>query len=255
MGQRATSQGAPPRVPSPALFPSPDARDHVAPRATSSQVPRAPAEALPRPDHPPPRSPKAQRRRQAPAPRRRRCPSPGGLSPEEQARAEVRVLQRVGLAHLAGGGGRGPGSRCSGDGAAPGGAGGEAGGSDTARCSLRDTEPPASGSGAPGGCPLLPSAPGAWSRERWEHRLSGLCPGPRRCEARLQAHLMEPLRETAAPKAPDRGAYVWAPGCKFYQRARSEPGPPPRRRRGRGRLHQKRSLNCGEDREKAGTRR
>ena len=156
-----------------ALFPSPDARDHVAPRATSSQVPRAPAEALPRPDHPPPRSPKAQRRRQAPAPRRRRCPSPGGLSPEEQARAEVRVLQRVGLPHLAGGGGRGPGSRCSGDAAAPGGAGGEAGGSDTARSSLRETEPPASGSGAPGGCPLLASAPGAWSRERWGQQDQG----------------------------------------------------------------------------------
>ena len=60
-----------------------------------------------------------------------------------------------------------------------------------------------------GGRQLRASAPGAWSRERWEHRLSGLCPGPRRCEARLQAHLMEPLRETAAPKAPDRGAYVW----------------------------------------------
>ena len=74
-------------------------------------------------------------------------------------------------------------------------------------------------------------------------------------EARLQAHLMEPLRESAAPKARDRGPYVWAPGCKFYQMARSEPGPPPGRRRGRGRLHQKRSLSCGEDQEKAGTRR
>ena len=74
-------------------------------------------------------------------------------------------------------------------------------------------------------------------------------------EARLQAHLMEPLRDSAAPKARDRGAYVWASGCKFYQRACSEPRPPSRRRRGRGRLHQKRSLICGEDQQKAGTRR
>ena len=42
-----------------ALFPSPDARDHVAPRATRSQVPRAQRKELPRPDHPAPRSPKA----------------------------------------------------------------------------------------------------------------------------------------------------------------------------------------------------
>ena len=119
----------------------------------AARCPGRQRKALPRPDHPTPRSPKAQRRRQAPAPRRRRCHSPGGLSPEEQARAEVRVLQRVGLPHLAGGGGRGPGSRCSGDGAAPGGAGGEAGGSDTARSSLGETEPPASGSGAQRGPP------------------------------------------------------------------------------------------------------
>ena len=42
-----------------ALFPSPDTKDHVAPRATRSQVPRAPQKALPRPDQPPPRPPKA----------------------------------------------------------------------------------------------------------------------------------------------------------------------------------------------------
>ena len=119
-----------------ALFPLPDARDHVAPRVTRSPVPRAPAESAPSPRPPCPRSPKAQRRRQSPAPRRRRCHSPSRLSPEEQTRAEVRVLQRVGLPHLAGGRGRGQGSRCSGDGAAPGGAGREAGGSDTARSVL-----------------------------------------------------------------------------------------------------------------------
>ena len=119
-----------------ALFPLPDARDHVAPRVTRSPVPRAPAESAPSPRPPCPRSPKAQRRRQSPAPRRRRCHSPSRLSPEEQARAEVRVLQRVGLPHLAGRRGRWQGSRCSGDGAAPGGAGREAGGSDTARSVL-----------------------------------------------------------------------------------------------------------------------
>ena len=101
----------------------------------------------------------------------------------------------------------------------------------------------------------LGSGIGSGGGSRTKGRPGGLCPGPRSCEARLQARLMEPLRETAAPKAPDRGAYVWAPGCKFYEMARSEPGPPPRRRRGRGRLHQKRSLSCGEDQEKAGTRR
>ena len=42
-----------------ALFPSPDARDHVAPRATRSQLPRAQRKELPRPDHPAPRPPKA----------------------------------------------------------------------------------------------------------------------------------------------------------------------------------------------------
>ena len=102
----------------------------------AARCPGRPRKALPRPDHPSPRSPKAQRRRQAPSPRRRRCHSPGGLSPEEQARAEVRVLQRVGLPHLAGGGSHGPGSRCFGDGAAPGSAGGETGGSDTTRSVL-----------------------------------------------------------------------------------------------------------------------
>ena len=177
------------------------------------QAPRCPGrqrKALPRPDHPPPRSPKAQqRRRQAPAPRRRRCHSPGGLSPEEQARAEVRVLQRVGLPHLAGRGGRGPGSRCSGDGAAPGGAGGEAGGSDTARSSLREVEPPASGSGAQRGPPAQCLCP--WGLESGAVGAAGPrgsqpgSAGGRAGEARLQARLMEPLRETAAPKAPDAG--------------------------------------------------
>ena len=167
MGQRATSQGAPPRVPSPGL---------CSPRQMSGttwthglQPSRCPG----RPDHPPPRSPKAQRRRQAPSPRRRRCHSPGRLSPEERARAEVRVLQWVGLPHLAGGGGRGPGSRCSDDGAASGGAGGEAGGSDTVQSSFRETEPPASGSGAPGARPVRASASGAWSRERWGQQDEG----------------------------------------------------------------------------------
>ena len=103
----------------------------------------------------------------------------------------------------------------------------------------------------------LPLGPGVGSGggSRTKGQPGGLCRGPRRCEERLQARLMEPVKETAAPKAPDRGAYVWAPGCKFYQRPRSEPGPPPRRRRGRGRLHQKRSFSCDEDPEKAGTRR
>ena len=45
------------------------------------------------------------------------------------------------------------------------------------RSSLRETEPPASGSGAPGsgwGCHLLRgSASGAWSRERWEQQDQG----------------------------------------------------------------------------------
>ena len=58
-GGRAASQGAPPRVTSPGLLPSPDARNHVAPRATRSQVPRAQRKELPRPDQPPPRPPKA----------------------------------------------------------------------------------------------------------------------------------------------------------------------------------------------------
>lgn len=139
MGQRATSQGAPPRVPSPGLCSPRQTPGTTWPHGLqAARCPGRQGKALPRPDHPPPRSPKAQRRRQGPAPRRRRCPSPGGLSPEEQARAEGRVLQRVGLPHLAGAGGRGPGSRCSGDGAASGGAGGEAGGSDTARFSQGD---------------------------------------------------------------------------------------------------------------------
>ena len=148
----------------------------------AARCPGRQRKALPRPDHPPPRSPKAQGRRQAPAPRRRRCHSPGGLSPEEQARAEVRVLQRVGLPHLACGGGRGPGSRCSGDGTAPGGAGGEAGGSDTARSSLGETEPPASGSGAQGGATRLvplPLGPGVGSGggSRTKGQPGGLCRG------------------------------------------------------------------------------
>ena len=59
-----------------------------------------------------------------------------GRSPDKQARAEVRLLQRVGLhlrghgQHLAGQGGRRLGSPCSGGGgppAAPGGAVGDAG--------------------------------------------------------------------------------------------------------------------------------
>ena len=102
----------------------------------AARCPGRQRKALPRPDHPPPRSPKAQRRRQAPAPRRRRCHSPGGLSPEEQARAEVRLLQRAGLhlcghgQHLVGQSEHRPGSPCSGGGgapAAPGGTGGDAG--------------------------------------------------------------------------------------------------------------------------------
>lgn len=42
-----------------ALFPSPDSRDHVFPRATSSQVPRAPAESTPSPRPPPSSVPKS----------------------------------------------------------------------------------------------------------------------------------------------------------------------------------------------------
>ena len=63
------------------------------------------------------------------------CPVswPGGLSPEEQARAEVRFLQRVGLhlrvkrRHRAGRGGRGAALRCSAGGEAPAAPGGDRG--------------------------------------------------------------------------------------------------------------------------------
>ena len=40
---------------------------------------------------------------------------------------------------------------------------------------------------------------------------------------------MEPVRETAHTRQGTEGAFVWAPGCKPYQRARSEPRPPPRK--------------------------
>ena len=150
MGQRATSQGAPPQVPSPGLCSPRQMPGTTWPHGLqAARCPGHQRKAFPRPNHPAPLSPKAQRRRQAPAPRRRRCHSPGGLSPEEQARAEVRVVQRVGLPHLAGGGRPRAGVALSSDGAAPGGAGrGKAGGSDTAQSSLRETEPPASRSGA-----------------------------------------------------------------------------------------------------------
>ena len=71
---------------------------------------------------------------------------------------------------------------------------------------LQGVEPRGAARSAP-----LPLGPGVGSGggSRTKGRPGGLCRGPRRCEARLQARLMEPLRETAAPKAPDRGAYVW----------------------------------------------
>lgn len=210
-------------VPSRALFPSPDAWDHVAPRATSSQVPRAPAK-LPRPDHPPPRSPKAQRRRQAPAPRRRRCPSCRRALTRRTGASKVRVLQRDGLPHLAGGGGRGPGVALLWGWS----------------CFWRRQR---------GGWRLRHSAvlSGRQNHWLWEWSTGGqpalrLClwglgqgavgaAGPRGGQAgssgghagvrRGCRRRGGSLRETAAPKAPDRGIAVWAPGCKFYQKARS----------------------------------
>ena len=93
VGQRATSQGAPPQVPSPGLCSPRQMPGTTWPHGLqAARCPGHQRKAFPRPNHPAPLSPKAQRRRQAPAPRRRRCHSPGGLSPEEQARAEVRVL-------------------------------------------------------------------------------------------------------------------------------------------------------------------
>ena len=61
----------------------------------------------------------------------------------------------------------------------------------------------------------------------------------RRCEGRLQAPLIEEVREPQGAGHRTPGAHGLALGCKLYQRARSETGSPPRRRR-RGRLQQKR---------------
>ena len=60
----------------------------------------------------------------------------------------------------------------------------------------------------------------------------------RRCEARPLAPLMEAVGELHSTGHGTPGALVPALGCKLYQRARSEPRPPPRR--GKGRLQQKR---------------
>ena len=218
-----------------ALFPSPDARDHVAPRATRSQVPRAQRKKLPRPNHPAPRSPKA------PAAASGTRPAAAGVSQppagsHQKNRREQKFASCSGLgfrilpAGAAAGRGRAalvmellleaPAGRLE---------------AQTQRGPLRETEPPALGvehrgaarsaplplgleSGALGAGPLGGQAGSAVGR-------AGVRRDCRR-EARLQADLMEPVRATAAPKPL---------GCKFYQRARSEPGSPPRRRRGRGR--------------------
>ena len=173
MEQRATSQGAPPRVPSPGL--------------ARCQGPRGPTGY---------KQPGAQgasgKRFLAPTtpllgPQKRsggvKHPPHDGAGVTAQAgshqknRREQSSLPAAGWASAScRGGGRGSGSRCSGDGAAPGGAGGEAGGSDTARSSLGETEPPASGSGAQGGPPARCLCP--WGLESGAVRAAG--PGVRR---------------------------------------------------------------------------
>ena len=119
-----------------ALFPLPDARDHVAPRVTRSPVPGAPAESAPSPRPPLSSVPKSS----AAASITR--PTTAEMSQPKQAltrRTDVGRSSRPAAGWASSSCRRGrprEGSRCSGDGAAPGGAGGEAGGSDTARSVL-----------------------------------------------------------------------------------------------------------------------
>ena len=172
MGQQATSQGAPPRVPSPGLarcqgprgptgYKQPGAQGASGKRSLAPTTPLlGPQKRSGGVKHPP--------------------HDGGGVTAQAGSHQKNRREQKfascsgLGFRILPAGGCRGPGSRCSGDGAAPGGAGGEAGGSDTARSSLGETEPPASGSGAQWGSrPFGASAPGAWSRERWGQQDQG----------------------------------------------------------------------------------
>ena len=162
----------------------------------------------------------------------------GGRSPDKRARAEVRVLQRVGLllrGHrlpLASRGWRGTGTRCS---WRPGHLTGPLGESSRTACFLeRSAGCPPGGqlnrlSGVVSGQRLNASAAtaagsqaGAWLREEGKagRNLRGTTG---RCETRSQSSLWRRVSEMQAGPAP---------GCKLYGRARSKPRHPPRCREG-----------------------
>ena len=97
----------------------------------------------------------------------------------------------------------------------------------TRRTAASRSSGPAAGWASPPGTPAASCRPVGWEQ-----------PGAtRRCEARP---LMEAVGEPHSAGRRTPGALVPQLGCKLYPRARSEPGPPPTRWRGRGRLQQKR---------------
>ena len=110
------------------------------------------------------------------------------------------------------------------------------GGGLTRRTAASRRSHPAAGWAFPPGTPAASCPPGP-ARARgvgWGQ------PGPHAGVRRGLRHLWWRQWGTALRGCRTPGAHSPALGCKLYQRARSEPGPPSRRWRGRGRLQQKR---------------